>query len=95
MENFIQDNICLICYNSCTTERKDLIDYACSCKYRIHNDCYKEWKLRGTSRLCIICHVTETDYIVMKNMEFEQKNKLPLLMCYCAIIILFIRIFLI
>jgi hypothetical protein len=50
---------CLVCFNETSTFRKNIQPYICDCNYPIHNECFTEWKRRGTLRLCLICQVHE------------------------------------
>ena len=47
---------CLVCLNPCKSWSNDLFLYTCTCIYRVHPDCFKEWRIKTkTNRVCLIC----------------------------------------
>lgn len=82
---------CLVCFANCNIMRSDIDPYACKCKYPIHRCCYDVWKKHGTSRLCLICRITENQYIRAR-IEYEefQRKKICLvifiIVCYIILI---------
>ena len=47
---------CMVCLNPCKSWSNDLFLYTCRCIYRVHPECFKEWRvLTKTNRVCLIC----------------------------------------
>ena len=47
---------CMVCFNPCKSWSNDLFLYTCTCIYRVHPECFREWRVRAkTNRVCLIC----------------------------------------
>ena len=62
---------CLVCFNPCTTFSNELFLYNCDCVYRVHADCFKEWRrVADSDRICVICqetlHTFEEEEVVVQ-----------------------------
>ena len=62
---------CLVCFNPCTTFSNELFLYNCNCVYRVHADCFKEWRrVADSDRICVICqetlHTFEEEEVVVQ-----------------------------
>jgi hypothetical protein len=47
---------CMVCFNPCKSWSNDLFLYTCTCIYRVHPECFREWRVKTkTNRVCLIC----------------------------------------
>ena len=66
---------CLVCLNPCKSWSNELFLYTCHCIYRIHPQCYRDWRINTrTNRVCIICK-EEFDTFVYQEQEPEEEQE--------------------
>lgn len=47
------DNSCIICLE----ENGELLEnFFCSCKFKFHTKCYRDWLIKSKSRKCMVCY---------------------------------------
>jgi len=47
---------CMVCFSPCKSWSNDLFLYTCTCIYRVHPECFREWRVKTrTNRVCLIC----------------------------------------
>ncbi len=55
-QNSPSTNECIVCFNDCTTSKKDITLLQCECKYYVHKMCFNQWIIQNEGQLrCIIC----------------------------------------
>lgn len=68
---------CMVCFNSCKSWSNDLFLYTCTCIYRVHPECFREWRVKTkTNRICLICR-DEFDtfgYVEEEEQQQQQQN---------------------
>jgi hypothetical protein len=67
---------CLVCFNPCKSWSNDLFLYTCHCIYRIHPDCFKEWRrTTSTDRVCLICREEFDTFYYAPEPEEQQEQQ--------------------
>jgi hypothetical protein len=65
---------CMVCFNPCKSWSNDLFLYTCTCIYRVHPECFKEWRvLTKTNRVCLICR---DEFDTFGYVEEEEQEEL-------------------
>ncbi len=55
-QNNPSTNECIVCFNDCTTNKKDITLLQCECKYYVHKTCFNQWIIQNDGQMrCIIC----------------------------------------
>jgi len=69
---------CMVCFNPCKSWSNDLFLYTCHCIYRVHPECFKEWRLRtATNRVCLICREEFDEFGVAGPEEQQEQQEEP------------------
>lgn len=65
---------CMVCFSPCKSWSNDLFLYTCTCIYRVHPECFREWRIKTkTNRVCLICR-DEFDTFGYVEEEEEQQT---------------------
>ena len=66
---------CMVCFSPCKSWSNDLFLYTCTCIYRVHPECFREWRVKTkTNRVCLICR-DEFDTFGYVEEEGEQEQQ--------------------
>ena len=71
---------CMVCFSPCKSWSNDLFLYTCTCIYRVHPECFREWRIKTkTNRICLICR-DEFDtfgYVQEEEQQQQQQQQQP------------------